>query len=473
MLSATAVWRRNRQYANEATANKTPVKAGPKEPPFRRAEPQANHFGVAQRAQVLTLKEHTSLKIDDIVAITGVGKSEVSNILKRARERGYTKEQPLQDAFFGDAARAGRPQKVDKAAAKGVVSIISQTRQSRTLTLVEITRRLKKTNISLSPMSVWRILHRNGYHKVKPTRKPGLSDAARKARLEWCLQFKDWTLEDWKQVLWSDETSVVYGTRRGGERVWRTVYEVNTKTCRRQRWKGYSEFMFWGCFSYEHRGPCHIWSKETAHEKKVAAAELAARNREIEADCREQWELVTKTRRHLRIDRQAKGKEPKWQFTEKTGKLVRNAKAGGIDWYRYQKLILRQKMLPFAREHNLVVQEDRAGPHSHHSSQLVFDCWKVQRLLWPANSPDLNMIEPCWWWMKRNTSLHRDYDKKPQLRKIWEQQWKCLDQSRIQRWIKRIVRHIRLVIELEGGNGYREGSEDSKVDILAKQLNLS
>ena len=31
------------------------------------------------------------------------------------------------------------------------------------------------------------------------------------------------------------------------------------------------------------------------------------------------------------------GKKPQWRFTKKNGKFVRDAKAGGIDWYRYVK----------------------------------------------------------------------------------------------------------------------------------------
>ena len=58
----------------------------------------------------------------------------------------------------------------------------------------------------------------------------------------------------------------------------------------------------------------------------------------------------------------------------------------------------------------------------------------------------------------------------PQLRQIWIDTWNELEQWRIQRWVKRIIRHIREVIRLEGGNDYREGSMDSEVDKLAHQL---
>jgi hypothetical protein len=80
----------------------------------------------------------------------------------------------------------------------------------------------------------------------------------RAARLQFCLDHADWTLEDWKNVIFSDETSVVQGHRRGSIRCWRTPEESLEKTVIRERWKGYSEFMFWGCFSYDSKGPCHI-----------------------------------------------------------------------------------------------------------------------------------------------------------------------------------------------------------------------
>ncbi|KAI9778677.1 MAG: hypothetical protein M1816_003926 [Peltula sp. TS41687] len=43
------------------------------------------------------------------------------------------------------------------------------------------------------------------------------------------------------------------------------------------------------------------------------------------------------------------GKKPEWKFTKKTGKLVRDS-AGGIDCYRYGRIILTKKLLPFAKE---------------------------------------------------------------------------------------------------------------------------
>jgi len=80
--------------------------------------------------------------------------------------------------------------------------------------------------------------------KTKPMRKPGLTEVIRKQRLQWCLDYQDWTFEDWKKVIWSDETSVILGYRRGGYRIWRRPEERYLRTCIRERWKGFSEFMF-------------------------------------------------------------------------------------------------------------------------------------------------------------------------------------------------------------------------------------
>ena len=85
---------------------------------------------------------------------------------------------------------------------------------------------------------------------LKPTRKPGLTKAMKKGLLEFCKKQEHWTLEDWKNVIWSDETSVLLGLRRGGYRIWRGADEALVSSCIRERWKGYQEFMFWGCYSY-------------------------------------------------------------------------------------------------------------------------------------------------------------------------------------------------------------------------------
>ena len=50
--------------------------------------------------------------------------------------------------------------------------------------------------------------------------------------------------------------------------------------------------MFWGCFSYDKKGPMHIWSTETAQEKTRANAVLEALNALREPNLRMEWELM-------------------------------------------------------------------------------------------------------------------------------------------------------------------------------------
>ena len=59
----------------------------------------------------------------------------------------------------------------------------------------------------------------------------------------------------------------------------------------------------------------------------------------------------------------------------------------------------------------------------------------VLRLFWPGNSPDLNMIEPCWNWMKRETTRKGAPQTRAQAEHVWTRAWKKLEQSRIQDWI--------------------------------------
>jgi len=65
--------------------------------------------------------------------------------------------------------------------------------------------------VGISESSILRILNSSFFRKCKPTWKPRLTDEARRKRLNWALEYQHWTLEDWKNIIWTDETSVVLG----------------------------------------------------------------------------------------------------------------------------------------------------------------------------------------------------------------------------------------------------------------------
>lgn len=416
---------------------------------------------IATRAQVVTMKTYTQKTSEQIATLTGLSRTTVDRIYARAIERGFDQHASpiITDEFVKDKPRSGRPKKQDLAK-DIVISKVQRDRFGREKSCADIAGELSLEGLNLSSTTIWRILKTAGYNKTKPTRKPGLTKKMRAERLAWCQAHAHWTLEDFKNVIWSDETSVILLHRRGGYRIWRTKDEAFVRSCIRERWKGASEFMFWGCFSYDKKGPCHCWQPETAQEKRIAEQEIEQLNCQIEQSLRDQWELETSMRR-VNLRRQPAGKKPQWKFTKKTGKLSRGGK-GGIDWYRYQKLILLPKLLPFAKECAIerpgtLVQEDKAPAHNHYIQQRVFDLQEVSRLLWCPNSPDLNAIEPAWPWMKRRTTRKGAPKSRQEAYIAWKAAWQELPQERIQQWIERIPTHIQRIIKLEGGNEYKEG----------------
>jgi transposase len=291
---------------------------------------QSRH-DLGTRLQALTLLENkTSVPI--ITKITGVSKSQVYGLRQQAIARGYNpaESQKLLLAYVEDAPRSGRPIKATEEVKDKVVAIISKNSSTRQMSTQLIASSLNLTlNTTISARTVYNILKSLGYGSFKPTYKPGLTKEAKATRLKWCLEYQHWTLEDWKNVIWSDETSVTMGGQRGKIRVWRLNSEAYNYHCIKRRWKGFKEFMFWGCFSYDKKGPCHIWEEETTKEKKEADIWLKEQNKILEPICKAEWELNTQMRR-LRITRKMPGVQPTWKWTKKTGKLVRDSK-GGID----------------------------------------------------------------------------------------------------------------------------------------------
>ena len=117
---------------------------------------------------------------------------------------------------------------------------------------------------------------------------------------------------------------------------------------------------------------------------------------------------------------------------------------GGIDWWRYRTVILLPKLIPFCTQNNLILQQDLAPSHAAEVNQELLQECNIEVLEWAGNSPDLNMIEPAWPWMKRGAG-HYDESKKesPQ---IWQNLWDTMPQERIRRWIERLGISVGLSI---------------------------
>ncbi len=162
--------------------------------------------------------------------------------------------------------------------------------------------------------------------------KPNLTPAMKAARLAFEVEYKDWTIEDWKRIIWTDETSVVLRQQRGRHRIWSTPLEEEkpVTSAVRERYHKATEFMCWVSFSQDWKGPCHCREKETTAEKKKAATKIAAMNAAIEPEAQAEWELSTETNR-LRLDNNVPGRKPQWNFTKQNGTYLRDSK-GEIDW---------------------------------------------------------------------------------------------------------------------------------------------
>jgi hypothetical protein len=85
-------------------------------------------------------------------------------------------------------------------------------------------------------------------------------------------------------------------------------------------------------------------------------------------------------------------------------------------------------LFPFAKECkeggpdyrlDIVVMEDGASSHKSAYSDKLYISWEVVRMLWPANSPNLNMIEPCWFYIKVETIKKGGITLDVELREAW------------------------------------------------------
>ena len=144
--------------------------------------------------------------------------------------------------------RAGRPHKLSDHAKRKVIRDISSRKIENAVIaaheLSEVTRQ------TVHPENVRRVLRKAGLKSIKKKKKPFLSKKHRKQRLDFAQKYANWTVEDFKRVIWSDETKIIRMGSDGLKWTWRKPQHAIQDYHVQGTFKhGGGSLMFWGCMT--------------------------------------------------------------------------------------------------------------------------------------------------------------------------------------------------------------------------------
>jgi transposase len=146
-------------------------------------------------------------------------------------------------------ALGGRPRKLTEADVRLGMCYISAGKAD---TAVQVQKVLQNaTNQSLSDETVRRYLREGGMKSVVKKKRPFLSARHQREHLDFAIAHKDWTLEDWKRVVWSDETKINRFGSDGRKWAWKRAGEgLSARLVAPTLKFGGGSIMMWGCFCW-------------------------------------------------------------------------------------------------------------------------------------------------------------------------------------------------------------------------------
>ena len=245
--------------------------------------------------------------------------------------------------------------------------ITRQALQTRTITASTIRRRLRvATNTNISQQTVRNRLHDQGLHSRRQLGRIFMTQRHMVARLAWSTRHLTWTRQQWSQVLFSDESRFSLEHDDGRTRTWRRTGERMIPACVRER-RAYRG------------GSVMVWAGINMHHRTPLY--------------------------HVQ---------------------------GNLNGHVYRDQILRPLVVPMLRQigPRAVLQDDNAPPHRARLVDAFLQQAQINRMDWPANSPDMNPIEHAWDMLGRRVrENHAPPANLQQLLVLLQHEWQAIPQA--------------------------------------------
>jgi Transposase len=175
------------ELANILNRPLTPPNTPPPPPPPSTPPPRTSHTTRDQRLQAQTLRDigFTYAQIREQLGLT------------------FDQIQYAVNHRITPQKRKGRPSKLAPEEVDQIIAWVCASKTNRRTPWAQIPIIME---LNVSYYYVRNALRNAGFSRRVARHKPPLSERNRQARLQWAIKHVGWTLEEWRKVLWSDET---------------------------------------------------------------------------------------------------------------------------------------------------------------------------------------------------------------------------------------------------------------------------